>query len=89
MFFLPGLLTAVIWGLENWNAIDEETQKVFKARRVSLALLIRVARDSDKALKLEGERVKALHRHWTFQRGAVYGLMVIGLGYLAWVLLRF
>jgi hypothetical protein len=89
MFFIPGLLTAVIWGLENWRAIDKATQKAFKDRTVSIAMLQRVNEDPDIALEREKARVEALHDHWTVQRYAVYALMVIGMGYLAWVLLRF
>jgi hypothetical protein len=89
MVFLPGLLTAVLWGVRNTRAIDELTQRAAKQDSLPFTLIQRTDGDWSAAQALDRQRVEALHHHWTLQRYSTLTLMTIGLMYLALVLLGY
>jgi hypothetical protein len=87
MVFLPGLISAVVWGVRNWRTYDEITQTASQ-RGVSLVALERAGGNWQLAHELDDLRVRRLHLHLTCHRGSVVALMAVGLGYLAIVLLQ-
>jgi hypothetical protein len=87
LLFLPGLLTAVIWGMENLRAVDRLTRESAK-NGLPTTLLLRAGGNWNKAAALDRSRVRSLHHHWTLQWYGGATLMLVGLSYLALTLLR-
>lgn len=86
MVFLPGLISAVVWGLRNWQTLDDLTART-RQFGVPITVLQRAGGDWATAKDLDDQRVTRLHQHLIFLRDCVLVLMTLGLGHLALTLL--
>jgi len=88
MVFIPGFISAVIWGLRNWKTYDKLIQQSREDEGLPRAALVRAGGSWSEANELDRNWRKQMHRHLEFQRVGVAGLMTLGLADLAIVLLR-
>jgi len=86
LVFLPGLINAVVWGVQNWVRAGREVRAL--AGRIPRAVLDTTGGDWVAACQRESERKALLLRHFNLQRVGVIALMVVGLSYLAGVLIE-
>jgi hypothetical protein len=88
MVFIPGFISAVIWGLRNWKSYDKLIQDAREEDGLPRAVLTRAGGNWGEADRLDRQWRESLHRHIEFQRAGIAGLMTLGLADLAIVLLR-
>jgi hypothetical protein len=87
MVFLPGLISAVFWGLHNWQIWADLNRQASKTG-VARPLLEMAAHDWDKARALEAKRAARSAWHMHLNRYSMLALLACGLLYLTDVLLQ-
>lgn len=87
MVFLPGLISALFWGMHSWR-IWEELNAEASRTGISRPILALVDNDWQQAEILDAQRAKRFLTHLRLNRYSVLALMACGLTYLAEVLLR-
>jgi hypothetical protein len=87
MVFLPGLISAIFWGLHNWHNWEELNAQASRTR-ISRPILTLADNDWDQAKALDARRTKRFLVHVRLNRYSMVALMACGLAYLAEVLLR-
>jgi hypothetical protein len=88
LVFMPGFISAVIWGLHNWREYDQLEQRSRSESGIPRVLLVRTDGDWSQADALDADRRARLHRHLESQRDGLIALMALGLAYLTTILLR-
>ncbi len=88
LVFMPGFISAVIWGLHNWRAHDQLVQHARSRNGIPRVLLKRSDGDWLQADSFDTELRMRLHRHLESQRDGLLMLMALGLAFLTTVLLR-
>jgi hypothetical protein len=87
MVFLPGLISAIFWGLHNWHNWEELNAQASRTG-ISRPILALADDDWDQAKALDARRAKRFLFHVRLNRYSMIALMACGLAYLADVLLR-
>jgi hypothetical protein len=87
MVFLPGLISAIFWGLHNWHTWEDLNEQASRTG-ISRPVLALEDDDWDEAKALDERRVKRFILHVRLNRYSLIALMACGLTYLADVLLR-
>jgi hypothetical protein len=85
--FLPGLISAVFWGLHNWQTWAELNREASKTG-VARPLLDMAGNDWNAARALEAEHARRYAWHMRLNRYSILALMACGLLYLTDVLLQ-
>jgi hypothetical protein len=88
LVFMPGFVSAVVWGLHNWRVYDQLVQHARIDYGLPKVLLARADGDWRQADACDIERRGRLHRHLESQRDGLILLMALGLVYLTTTLLR-
>jgi hypothetical protein len=86
MVFLPGLLSAVFWGLHNWREWEHLNENASK-RGVAWPIYTLCDDDWEEAKKVDACRAKRLRAQLRLNRYSVLILVACGLSYLVAVLL--
>jgi hypothetical protein len=87
MVFLPGLISAIFWGLRNWRNWEELNVQASR-KGVARPTLALTDDDWQQARALDARRAKRFRVHMRLNRYSMIALMACGLAYLADVLLR-
>lgn len=87
MVFLPGLISAIFWGLHNWRLWEDLNVQASRTG-ISRPILALADHDWQQAKALDARRAKRFLIHLRLNRYAMIALMACGLTYLTDVLLR-
>jgi hypothetical protein len=87
MVFLPGLISAIFWGLQSWRIWEDLNDKASQTG-ISRPILELSDDDWPQAEALDARRAKRFQTHLRLNRYSVIALMACGLTYLADVLLQ-
>lgn len=87
MVFLPGLISAIFWGLHNWHNWEELNMQA-SSNGIARPILALADDDWQQAKALDARRAKRFRAHVRLNRYSMIALMACGLAYLADILLR-
>ncbi|MFL5901087.1 MAG: hypothetical protein ACJ75S_07810 [Solirubrobacterales bacterium] len=87
MVFLPGLISAMFWGLHSWRIWEDLNAKASRTG-VSRPIFALADNDWNEAEIIDARRAKRFQNHLRLNRYSVIALMACGLTYLAEVLLQ-
>ena len=88
LVFMPGFVAAVVWGLKNWQHLEQLQRPAREEFGISRILLRRADGDWAAADALDKRRKTVLTRHLEFQIAGVAALLALGMLTLAAALLR-